>query len=120
MYCCAANSTRAMSLMRTTPPFALVRTTILSNSGTLLSAPGARTVSCCCWFPATGGCPIWPAAACTFCAWIAAVTSAALMASAVIRTGSSQIRMEYWPTPKTFTLPTPGSRESSLTRLIVA
>ena len=40
------------------------------------------------------------------------MTSLGMSASACIFAGSSQIRMLYWPMPKTVTSPTPGTRAS--------
>ena len=50
----------------------------------------------------------------------ALITSAGVSPRAYSFCGSSQIRIEYCPTPNTPTLPTPGTRESSGTSLIVA
>ncbi len=69
--------------------------------------------------PSTGGMPTWPAVTCSLCCWSALMTSWASRPRACIFSGSSQMRIEYWPAPNTVTLPTPGSRAiSSLSRMV--
>ena len=66
-----------------------------------------------------GGAPIWPAVTCWLCCCSELTTSLGVNPRACSFSGSSQIRMEYWPAPNTLTLPTPGSRESSsLSRMV--
>ena len=72
------------------------------------------------WPSGAGGAPIWPGATSWLCCLTTSITSWAVSPTEKSFCGSSQIRIEYWPTPKTFTLPTPGRRASSLTRLMVA
>ena len=59
-----------------------------------------------------GGMPTWPAATYAFCDRIALMTSLGMSERCSICCGSSQIRMLYWPMPKTVTSPTPGTRAS--------
>ena len=59
-------------------------------------------------------------AACWLCCCSELTTSLGVNPRACSFSGSSQIRMEYWPAPNTLTLPTPGSRESSSLRRMVA
>ncbi len=52
-----------------------------------------------------------------FWLWRAETTSLGTSERASICTGFSQMRMLYWPTPKTVTPPTPSMRASSFCRL---
>ncbi len=67
-----------------------------------------------------GGMPSWPAATCWFWPLSALMTSCVVSERACSLLGSSQTRIEYWPAPKTLTLPTPGRRASWSLRLMVA
>ena len=67
-----------------------------------------------------GGVPIWPAVTSWLCCCSASTTSWASRLRALSFSGSSQMRMEYWPAPNTLTLPTPGRRASSSLSLMVA
>ncbi len=62
------------------------------------------------WPVGAGGMLIWPAATKTLCFWIAASTSLGISDRSRRREGLSHTRMLYWPTPKTFTSATPGTR----------
>ena len=73
-----------------------------------------------CWSFGAGGMPTCPAATSWLCCWTALITSFGTSPNEYNFCGSIQIRIEYSPAPITVTLPTPGRRASSLTRLIVA
>ena len=107
-----------MSRMRTTPPLGLVRTMILSNCGSAAQFAWRQHGKLLLLIAGTGGSPIWPAATWMFCAWIAAMTSLAVIPSAVIFTGFSHTRMAYWRSPKMLVLPTPGMRAICCCRCI--
>ena len=60
-----------------------------------------------------GGWPSAPPATCRFCARSADITSSAVMPRRAMRSGSSQMRIEYSREPNSVTSPTPGMRASS-------
>ena len=62
-----------------------------------------------------GGCPSAPAGFWRFCAWMAALTSLAVIPSWAMRSGLTQTRMEYCE-PKTSTSPTPGTRARTFSK----
>ena len=107
---------RATSLSRTVEPSALARNITLPNCSTVDSWPLTTTVAAmpC---PATlGKLPISPAETCTFCARMAAVTSAAERLKPSSLAGSIQMRMAR-SVPNNCTWPTPGKRCNSGTTL---
>jgi hypothetical protein len=67
---------------------------MLSNSRGSASRPTARTLIWKACPACDGGCPIWPAATCTFCSRSAFTTSPAVSLRLAIRAGSSQSRIE--------------------------
>ncbi|MNO61029.1 hypothetical protein D3C76_516640 [compost metagenome] len=81
-----------------------------ANCSTVCSRDLAVMVALSCWSGAAGKPPIWPAEVCTFCSWIAALTSTGVSWKLFSRAGSSQMRMAYWA-PNTWKSPTPEVRE---------
>lgn len=69
------------------------RTTMFSNSFTLVRRPGAFTVKESCWSGGAGCAPILPAGFTAFWACTASITSRAVMFRAAIFSGFSQMRM---------------------------
>ena len=91
---CAPNSTRATSLIRSSEPSGLARKTMLPNCSGVVSRPSVWMLSWnCCSFE-IGRAPIRPTGAITFCAWIAAITSAGVNCRLSRRFVSNQIRIE--------------------------
>jgi hypothetical protein len=83
-----------MSRSRVTLARVPVLTTMFANSSGSLSRPCVLIVSWVSCPRGTGGCPIWPAATCTFCCWIDWITSPAVIPRVAISSGSSQTRIE--------------------------
>ena len=83
-----------MSPRRSTEPSGLVRMTICSNSATEARRPLVWMLSCNCWSLEIGRAPIRPTAACTFCDWIALMTSAVVRPRPVSRSVRTQARIE--------------------------
>ena len=101
---------RATSLSRTIEPSGLARTTICRTPPGMQTALGADGVG---EFLARGGAgspPIWPAGLTVFCCCTALTISGTVMSSLASWSGLTQMRMAYWPAPKTSTLAMPGTR----------
>ena len=95
-------------------------TTMSANCAGLSIRPWISTVYWKFWLDGAGGTPIWPAATCWFCCLMTLTTSSGTRPKLYSFCGSIHTRMAYSPTPNTLTLPTPGTRASSLTRLMDA
>ena len=67
----------------------------------------------------TGSPPICPAGFTVFCAWIALMISGTVMPRLASLSGLTQIRMAYWPAPKTVTDATPGMRVNASFMLMI-
>ena len=106
-------------MMRPPWPVAIL-TMMFSNSSTSSSRPATLTGNWKLWPAGAGGMPSWPAGTWRFCCWMALMTSLGSSPRVLSISGSSQTRMLYWPTPKTVTSPTPGSRAMTSRRLIQA
>jgi hypothetical protein len=93
---------------------------MFSNCSTSSRRPATFTVYWKFWVAGPGGIPTCPAGTWRFCCWTALTTSLGEMLSDLSVSGFIQTRMLYWPMPKMFTSPTPGSRASTSLRLIQA
>ncbi len=83
-----------MSLIRTTDPSLLARTTMSPNSSADCSWPRVESWYWTAGVPGTGGCPMLPAAMSLFWLLMALVTSSMVMPSAASLSGSIQMRTE--------------------------
>jgi len=110
----------ATSRTRVISPAWPVFTITAANSAGSLSLPATLSVYWNDWPEGAGGAPIWPAVTCSLCCCSAWITSWGTSPRARILSGSSQMRIEYWPAPNTTTFPTPGNRAISSLSLMVA
>jgi len=92
-YSLEPSSMRATWESSTCSPFCPRLTTILPNSSSSMRRPLVLICSCVSADCESGGCPIPPAATCTFCSRIALITSFAVKPRAAILSGSSQTRI---------------------------
>ena len=91
---CAPISTRATSLIRSTEPSGLARSTISPNWVEVVSRPWVCTLNWNCCSSLIGRAPMRPTGACTLWARIAAITSEGARLRLVSRCVSNQIRIE--------------------------
>lgn len=100
------------------PSCASALMTMFSKSGALLSRPLTLSVYWKSWPAGTGGIPTAPAVTSWLCCCTMLMMASGVRPRACTRSGSSQIRIAYWPAPNTVTLPTPGRRASSFCTLM--
>ncbi len=91
---CAPSWIRATSRTRSIEPSGLARMTMLPNSSGVDRRPLVCRLIWNCVSSLVGRAPTRPIAACTFCAWIAAMMSDGVSPSSISRSVRNQMRIE--------------------------